>query len=191
MRKKICVFLSVALIISMDGCGAAGKKDKTDGSSTSKMTSQSTESESKDESSDENADSAATASSAGEADAGEVDSTAALNVAEDAFTFDSLIGQVGAPEADVLKMLGVQGAAEAYNAKLFGEDVTIALISGDDVVQEITVTFPATNIDSVSNAVSEQIAQDGESADGGTRWTFEDKTVNLLPDGDGCVISIK
>lgn len=191
MRKKICVFLSVALIISMAGCGAAGKKDKTDGDSTSKVTSQSTESESKDEKSGENTDSADTASSTSEADAGEVDTTAALNVAEDAFTFDSLITQVGAPEADVLKMLGVQGAADAYNAKLFGEDVTIALTSADGVVKEITVTFPTTNIDSVNNAVSEQIAQDGESVDGGTRWTFEDKTVSLLPEGDGCVISIK
>lgn len=184
MRRKICVLLSVALIVSMAGCGAAANKDKAGGESTSKVTSQSTESE-------KNTESAGTASSTSEADAGEVDTTAALDVAEDAFTFDSLISQIGIPEADVLKMLGVQGGAEAYNAKLFGEDVTIALTSGDGGVQEITVTFPATNIDSVSNAVSEQIAQDGESVDGGVRWTFEDKTVSLSPEGDGCVISIK
>ncbi len=209
MRKKeLGIFLSVALLVSMAGCGGAEKEDQAGAGSASTAVSQSADSTSIEEKTEpeEDADSADTSSSEGEADtgeedaaasseneadAGDVDSTEALNVAEDAFTFDALVSQVGEPEADTLKTIGVEEPADTYNVKLFGEDASMVITSEEDVVQKITVTFPSSNIDSVRNAVSEQIAQDGEEEDKSTTWTFEDKSVSLSPEGDGCVIDIK
>lgn len=132
---------------------------------------------------------AANAAGSGVVDTADSTQTASLNVENDGFTFEELTRKVGATETDVLTLIGAADKSDAYETTLFGEKTQIVLTSDGETISTIQLTFADTNADSLKNAISEQLAQDGEGTDAGTKWTYEGSTVTLSGD-QGCTVTI-
>ena len=116
--------------------------------------------------------------------------TPSLNVENDTFTFEQLVRQAGAKEADVLTLLGAKEKSDSYATTLFGESVTVVLISEGDTVSAIKLTFAGTNADSVINAIAEELGMDGERTDNTATWSYQNNTVTLTTDNQNCVVDI-
>ena len=178
MKKKYLAILMAAVLVAMSvvGCGSSNdKKAKESDKKTTQSTDKKTDKKSEDTSQD-----------AGEV----VESPDALNVAEDTFQMADLVTKVGGTEADLLAMLGASEAAEVYNTKLFGADVSINVTSNEGTVQGITLTFASVAKDSLVNAISEQLGADGEEADNKTSWSYEDRNIVLTAGGQDNVVEI-
>lgn len=178
MKKKcFAMLMAVAIVVmSIVGCGGSDNKKAAE---PDKKTTQSNEKKEEKDSKKESQD-------AGEV----VESSDALNVAEDTFQMADLVTKVGGTEADLLAMLGASEAAEVYNTKLFGADVAINVTSNEGTVQGITLTFASVAKDSLVNAISEQLGADGEEADNKTSWSYEDRNIVLTAGGQDNVVEI-
>lgn len=164
MKKKVLVILSALLVIIMTGCGA----DKGD----------------------KQPDSAIGESSQSEELAGKEDEIASLSVANDQFSFDQLVSQIGVKESELSGFLGATEVATAYSAELFGEEITINVRVMENTVQAIEIVFADVNADSVVIAISEQLGQDSEETDGVSQWTFDEKVILLSQNDTGCTVNI-
>lgn len=187
MKRKIVMMLLVMCMCMSMGCGSKDSTKETDGQAQEGVTNeteedvQSLEAEVTEEP-EQTEETAETTE--------DIDTVASLNVENDTFTFDELVMKIGAGEADMLAFLGVEQAAESYATMLFGESASIVVTSTDGIITNITMNFAATNADSVTNAVSEQLGQDAAVTDGVTQWNFEENIITLSQSGDGCVIEI-
>lgn len=164
-KKRLFVISLIIVLIFAAGCNS--KKNKKEADSSVQQ----------EETSEENTDN--------------VSSTEALDVSNDTFSFDGAVSWIGTQETEVITALGAQETGEAYETQLFGEDVSVGLTSEEGVVKSIQVTFASTNMESVANAVSEQLGQDGENTDETVKWNFEEKEIVLSQSGDGCVLDIQ
>ena len=119
MKKKcFAMLMAVAIVVmSIVGCGGSDNKKAAE---SDKKTTQSNEKK-------EDKDSKKESQDAGEV----VESSDALNVAEDTFQMADLVTKVGGADADMLAFLGAKEAATSYDTKLFGADVKIVVESKD------------------------------------------------------------
>jgi len=168
MKKKILMFLSVLLVITLIGCGT----QKTDENSNSET--------------GENVQTEETVQNEEPAD-----DTIALSVENDQFTFDKLVEQIGVQETELSAFLGATETAVAYNAQIFGQNVRINVNVQEKVVQSMELVFEDVDADSVTIAVEEQLGQDGQEVGGNLQWTYEENTIVLSKDANGCVINIQ
>lgn len=166
MKKKIAIVLIICMILLAAGCG-----EKSD-ESASAVSAEAVQPE-KTETSEESKV-----------------MPGALNVEGDTFTIDELAGMMGAEETDVRKLLGIDQKSESYDTKLFGEDTVITLSTENDIVKTITLAFEKTDLELLTNAVAEQMGQDGEKTDDTTKWTCEGSVITLTQTDKGCVIEI-
>lgn len=119
-----------------------------------------------------------------------MESSDALNVAEDTFQMADLVTKVGGADADMLAFLGAKEAATSYGTKLFGADVKIVVESKDGNVASAQLTFPSVAKDSLVNAISEQLGADGTEEADKTSWSYEDRNVVLTEGDQGNVVTI-
>lgn len=167
MKKKILILLSVLLLIVMAGCGNKEAGESTDGNQ------EGTQSEEE------------------EVVVSTGDSTPALSVANDQFTFDELVLQIDVTEASLAGFLGAAETSEAYSTKLFDQDVTINVKAEDKIVQSLELVFEDVDPDSVKIAIGEQLGQDMEEVKGNMQWTFEGNTIVLTKNDTGCIVTIQ
>ncbi len=165
MRRKIQVMILAACMLLAAGCGSKDLSDSVNNAATSA-----------------NGSAAPTSESAA--------GTPSLNVENDTFTFEQLVRQAGAKEADVLTLLGAKEKSDSYATTLFGESVTVVLTSEGDTVSAIKLTFAGTNADSVINAIAEELGMDGERTDNTATWSYQNNTVTLTTDNQNCVVDI-
>ena len=112
------MLMAVAIVVmSIVGCGGSDNKKAAE---PDKKTTQSNEKKEEKDSKKESQD-------AGEV----VESSDALNVAEDTFQMADLVTKVGGADADMIALLGAKEAAASYDTKLFGADVKIVVESKD------------------------------------------------------------
>lgn len=170
MKKRIQVIMIAAFMLMVTGCGSntlsGSVKEVANGTGSGIVA----------------------AGSAG--DIANSTQTPSLDVENDAFTFEELTLKIGATEADVLSLIGAKDKSEAYTVTLFGKSAEVVLTSENDTISSIKLTFADTDAESLANAISEQLAQDGESSGGGTKWTYESSTVTLSTSDKGCVVEI-
>ena len=166
MKKKMAIVLIICMILLVAGCG-----EKSD-ESASAVSAEAVQPEKTETSEESKA------------------MPGALNVEGDTFTIDELAGRMGAEEADVRKLLGIDQKSESYDTKLFGEDTVITLSTENDIVKTITLAFEKTDLELLTNAVAEQMGQDGEKTDDTTKWTCEGSVITLTQTDKGCVIEI-
>ena len=174
MKKKcFAMLMAVAIVVmSIVGCGGSDNKKAAE---PDKKTTQSNEKKEDKESQD-----------AGEV----VESSDALNVAEDTFQMADLVTKVGGADADMIALLGAKEAAASYDTKLFGADVKIVVESKDGNVASAQLTFPSVAKDSLVNAISEQLGADGTEEADKTSWSYEDRNVVLTEGDQGNVVTI-
>ena len=89
-----------------------------------------------------------------------------------------------------MTLLGAKEKSDSYATTLFGESVTVVLISEGDTVSAIKLTFAGTNADSVINAIAEELGMDGERTDNTATWSYQNNTVTLTTDNQNCVVDI-
>ena len=174
MKKKcFAMLMAVAIVVmSIVGCGGSDNKKAAE---PDKKTTQSNEKKEEKDSKKESQD-------AGEV----VESSDALNVAEDTFQMADLVTKVGGADADMIALLGAKEAAASYDTKLFGADVK----SKDGNVASAQLTFPSVAKDSLVNAISEQLGADGTEEADKTSWSYEDRNVVLTEGDQGNVVTI-
>ena len=175
MKKKcFAMLMAVAIVVmSIVGCGGSDNKKAAE---PDKKTTQSNEKKEEKDSKKESQD-------AGEV----VESSDALNVAEDTFQMADLVTKVGGADADMIALLGAKEAAASYDTKLF---VKIVVESKDGNVASAQLTFPSVAKDSLVNAISEQLGADGTEEADKTSWSYEDRNVVLTEGDQGNVVTI-
>ena len=178
MKKKcFAMLMAVAIVVmSIVGCGGSDNKKAAE---PDKKTTQSNEKK-------EDKDSKKESQDAGEV----VESSDALNVAEDTFQMADLVTKVGGADADMIALLGAKEAAASYDTKLFGADVKIVVESKDGNVASAQLTFPSVAKDSLVNAISEQLGADGTEEADKTSWSYEDRNVVFTEGDQGNVVTI-
>lgn len=182
MKKKCFAMLMAVAIVVMSTVGCGGSDNKKAAEPDKKTTQSNEKKEDKDSKKDSKKESQ---------DAGEVvESSDALNVAEDTFQMADLVTKVGGADADMLALLGAKEAAASYDTKLFGADVKIVVESKDGNVASAQLTFPSVAKDSLVNAISEQLGADGTEEADKTSWSYEDRNVVLTEGDQGNVVTI-
>lgn len=167
--RLFIVSLTVAMVLAGAGCGTSDDPSKGGNNGT-------------DVSVQEESDGTA---------AEEFDTTQPLNVENDTFSVDEITGWIGLEEADAVELLGAEEEDGAFTTQLFGEDVSVEFTVGDGMVQTVLITFAETDLTSVSNAISEQLGQDGEDTDDTVKWNFEEKVLVLTSAENGCVLEVQ
>lgn len=114
----------------------------------------------------------------------------ALNVENDTFEFENLTAFIGKTDSELASFIGADNHPKAFATKLFGEDVLISSIVEEGTVEQIELLFPKTDNNLMENAIGEQVGVDPEEIDGVLRWDYLGKSITQQRTEDGLLVKI-
>ncbi|MBQ8974455.1 MAG: hypothetical protein IJ072_01880 [Oscillospiraceae bacterium] len=117
------------------------------------------------------------------------DDTEPLDVESDELTLTGLVELVGQPGAAAYGLLGIEDG-QSGNISLFGQSAAVSVSAPEGQCGALQLTFKEADIDSLRNAISEQLGKDGADSDDVTLWQYEKNHVVLYETGEGCVVDI-
>lgn len=113
-----------------------------------------------------------------------------LNVENDTFEFENLTSFIGKPDSELASLIGSESHPEAFETKLFGEEVFITTIVEAENVKQIEILFPDTDGTLLENAIGEQVGIDPDETEGILRWDYLGKTITQQNTEDGFLVKI-
>lgn len=168
MKKKWFYYVLVCMMLVLVGCSSAADENTETASETQ----------------------AAAENQVKETEKKEETDPVSLNVENDTFTFDALIQLIGADEKSALTLFGTDEKADNYKTELFGENVVITLSTESEKISVIQLNFAKTDAKLLTNAISEQLGDDGVSEKKSVNWELENCKVVLQQGKNECSVKI-
>lgn len=113
-----------------------------------------------------------------------------LSVENDVLNVDVLLHVIGQDENSISEMSGMEKDGESYSTKLFGEPAKIEAVCEDGIIQKLQIKFSKVDFEAISNAISEQMGQDGEVKKEKVEWECEDYKIKLSGENQESLIEI-
>lgn len=185
MKRKFLYFVILCMVLMFAGCSSAGTEESNEAVNNQKTETGET-AQSEDTKQTKNAETAEETEKEKDTETKQV----SLNVENDTFTFDALIQQIGASEESAMTLLGAEEKGNSYSTELFGEAVVIVLEVEDETVKKIQLDFADTDAELLTNAIAEQLGNDGETEKKTVSWELEGCSVVLQKSKKGCSVEI-